>query len=250
MAKILITGATGTIGKELTKYLKTSHQLTLVDLDFSEFPTELKEGTRIIETDLVERENWRGLFEGIEFVIQLAGEPDQDAEFYEDLEELNYEIPHNLFDEALEAEHLQRIIFASSIHAVDAYPNDIQIKTTDPVRPSGLYGVSKVYIEALATHHAYVNGIASIGIRIANYTLSHEKLDEEVDESGMAMYFSARDMNHLVDCCLKAELAEPYLLVNGLSNNTFKRLSIEEAREKLGYKPKDNVFYIARSFDN
>ena len=89
MAKILITGATGTIGKELTKHLKTSHQLTLVDLDFSEFPTELKEGTRIIETDLVERENWRGLFEGIEFVIQLAGEPDQDAEFYEDLEELN-----------------------------------------------------------------------------------------------------------------------------------------------------------------
>lgn len=248
MSKILITGATGTIGKELTKHLIEKHDLTLVDIDFSEFPEELKENVQIIETDLVNRENWRGLLEGIEYVIQLAGEPDQFADFYGDLEELNYEIPHNLYDEALEAKKLKRIIFASSIHAVDAYPNDIQVKTTDPVRPSGLYGVSKVYLEALASHYAYVHNIPSIGIRIANYTVNNEELDSEVDEAGMAMYFSARDMNHLVDCCLKAELDEPYLLVNGLSNNTFKRLSIDEAKTKLGYQPKDNAFEIAGYF--
>lgn len=250
MSKILITGATGTIGKELTKHLIKRHQLILVDVDFSEFPEELKQEAQIIETDLVDRENWRGLLEDIEYVIQLAGEPDQNAEFYGDLEELNFEIPHNLFDEALEAEHLKRILFASSVHAVNGYPDDIQVKTTDPVRPSGLYGVSKVYIEALAAHHAYVNDIPSIGIRIANYTIDNEELDSEVDEAGMAMYFSARDMNHLVDCCLEAELNEPYLLVNGLSNNTFKRLSIEEAQNKLDYQPKDNAFEIAGYFKN
>lgn len=250
MAEILITGATGTIGKELTKHLKDKHQLTLVDIDFSEFPNELKQDTKIVETDLVDRENWRGLLKDIEYVIQLAGEPNQHAEFYGDLEELNFEIPHNLFDEALEAKQLKRIIFASSIHAVDAYPNDVQVKTTDPIRPSGLYGVSKVYIEALATHHAYVNDIPSIGIRIADYTVNNEKLlDEEVDEAGMAMFFSARDMNHLIDCCLEAELDEPYLLVNGLSNNTFKRLSIEEAKNKLGYEPQDNAFEITEHFN-
>ena len=250
MAEILITGATGTIGKELTKHLKDKHQLTLVDIDFSEFPNELKQDTKIVETDLVDRENWRGLLKDIEYVIQLAGEPDQHAEFYGDLEELNFEIPHNLFDEALEAKQLKRIIFASSIHAVDAYPNDVQVKTTDPIRPSGLYGVSKVYIEALATHHAYVNDIPSIGIRIADYTVNNEKLlDEEVDEAGMAMFFSARDMNHLIDCCLEADLDEPYLLVNGLSNNTFKRLSIEEAKNKLGYEPQDNAFEITEHFN-
>ena len=216
MSKILITGATGTIGKRLTRHLIERYQLTLVDIDFSEFPEELKHGVQIVETDLVNRENWRGLLDDIEYVIQLAGEPDQFADFYDDLEELNYEIPHNLYDEALEAKKLKRIIFASSIHAVDTYPNDIQVKTTDPVRPSGLYGVSKVYLEALASHYAYVHNIPSIGIRIANYTVNNEELDSEVDEAGMAMYFSARDMNHLVDCCLKAELDEPYLLVNGL----------------------------------
>lgn len=250
MANVLITGATGTIGQELTRHLKKNHQLTLVDLDFSDFPEELKEGTKMIQTDLVERENWQGLFENIEFVIQLAGEPDQEAEFYGDLEPLNFEIPHNLFDEAMNAKHLKRIIFASSIHAVDAYPKDIQVKTSDDIRPTGMYGVSKVYLEALASYHAYVNGIASIGIRIADYTADSDKLfDEEVNASGLAMYFSARDMNHLVDCCLEATLSEPYLLVNGVSNNTFKRLSIEDARLKLGYEPQDDAFEITGYFE-
>ena len=62
------------------------------------------------------------------------------------------------------------------------------------------------------------------------------------DKNGMAMYLSKRDMNHLIDCCLKAELQEPFLLVNGISNNTFPRLSIDEARVKLNYQPQDNAF--------
>lgn len=249
MANILITGATGTIGTELTKHLMENHSLTLVDIDFSEFPNELIEKTKIIETDLVDRKNWKGLLEDIEFVIQLAGEPDQDAEFYGDLEELNFEIPHNLFEEALEANRLQRIIYASSIHAVEAYPDHVQVKISDPVRPSGLYGVSKVYLEGLASYHAYVNGIPSIGIRIANYTVNNKTLDEDVDETGMAMFFSARDMNHLIDCCLTTELDEPHLLVNGISNNTFPRLSLDEAINKLGYEPKDNAFEIGGYFN-
>ncbi len=248
MAKILITGATGTIGKELTKYLKDKHELTLVDIDFSEFPSELTEGSEVVETDLVKRENWRGLLDNIEYVIQLAGQPDQNAEFYGDLEELNFELPHNLYDEALGADQLKRIIFASSVHAVDAYPNNVQVKISDPVRPTGMYGVSKVYLEALASYHAYINDIPSIGIRIANYQVDNQSLDPEVDEAGMAMFFSARDMNHLIDCCLEAEVDEPYLLVNGISNNTFPRLSLEEAQNKLGYQPKDNAFKIAGVF--
>lgn len=242
MSNILITGATGVIGTELTKHLKDEHNLTLVDIDFSEFPEELQKGVQIIETDLSVPENVEGLLEKIEYIIQLAGEPDAEAVFYGDLLELNYQIPHNIFKEASNAPYLKRVIFASSIHAVDAYPDNMQIKVTDPIRPADLYGVSKVYLEGLAAYHAYTNNVEAIGIRIADYKASPEELPKDADENAMANYFSARDLNHLVDCCLKAELEEPLLIVNGISNNTFPRLSFEKARIKLGYQPKDNAF--------
>ena len=242
MAKILITGATGTIGVELTKHLVNNHQLTVVGRDFSDFPKDIQKQVNVVKRDLIEPENWTGLLSDTEYVIQLAGEASPDAEFYGDLLEMNYKLPHNLFDEATKAKHLKRIIFASSIHAVDAYPDYVQVKATDPVRPADLYGVSKVYLEALAAYHAYVNNIESIGIRIADYKASDEELDKNADKNGMAMYLSKRDMNHLIDCCLEAELDEPFLMINGISKNAFPRLSYEEAKVKLGYEPQDDAF--------
>jgi len=242
MAKILITGATGTIGLELTKHLVSKHDLTVIGRDFSDFPMDLKEKVKVVKKDLVEAENWIGLLNDIEYVIQLAGEADAEADFYGDLLELNYKLPHNLYAEAKKAKNLKRIIFASSIHAVDAYPEYVQVKATDSVRPADLYGVSKVYLEGLAAYYAYTHGIESIGIRIADYKASDEELTKDADKNGMAMFLSKRDMNHLIDCCLEAELKEPFLIINGISKNTFPRLSYEEAHVQLGYEPQDNAF--------
>lgn len=242
MAKILITGATGKIGFELTKHLVEQHELTVVGRDFSDFPKELSDKVNIVKKDLIDLKSWDSLLDDIEYVIQLAGEADADAVFYGDLLEMNYKLPHNLYEAATKANELKRIIFASSIHTVDAYPEYVQIKATDPVRPADLYGVSKVYLEGLAAYHAYTNGIESIGIRIADYKASDDDLDENADKNGMAMYLSKRDMNHLIDCCLEAELKEPFLIVNGISKNSFPRLSYEEAQVQLGYEPQDDAF--------
>lgn len=89
MAKVLITGATGTIGLELTKHLVDQHELTVVGRDFSDFSEDLKERVKIEKKDLIEPENWDGLLNDIEYVIQLAGEADQNAAFYGDLLEMN-----------------------------------------------------------------------------------------------------------------------------------------------------------------
>lgn len=248
MAKILITGATGTIGLELTKHLVHQHELTVVGRDFSDFPDDLKKQVNIEKKDLVDEKNWTGLLDDIEYVIQLAGQADAEAEFYGDLLELNYKLPHNLYAEAKKSKKLKRIIFASSIHAVDAYPEYVQVKATDPVRPADLYGVSKVYLEGLASYYAYTHGMESIGIRIADYKASDEELAKDADKNGMAMFLSKRDMNHLINCCLEAELKEPFLIINGISKNSFPRLSYEEAHVQLGYEPQDDAFEMNEIF--
>ena len=248
MANILITGATGTIGTEVTKHLMKSHNLTLVDYDFSDFPKELTEKATIITDDLADPENWDRILDGIHYVIQLAGDPDASADFYDSLLDLNYKLPHNLYEEAKDAKDLKRIIYASSNHAMSGLKNDTQMKVTDSIRPGNLYGVSKAYIEALATYHAYEHGIESIGLRIGAYTVDDADL-HDMDPYRLAKYLSVRDLNHLIDCCIASEMKEASLIVNGVSNNTFSVLSNEEAQVKLGYRPQDNAFQIVGIFD-
>lgn len=247
MTTIMITGASGNIGRVLVEHLKKSHELTLVDVHFHDVAPALLEGTIVKELDLSVVGNWDGLLEGIDYVIHLAGNPSPDAVFDDALIGLNYKMPYYLFTEASKYENfVKRIIFASSIHAVSAYPKNVQVPVDAPVRPGDLYGVSKVYLEGLASHFAYTEGQESIGIRIGNFD---EDLDDPgTDEAGLAEYLSPRDLCHLVDCALKAELAEPFLLVNGVSDNRFPRLDISQARTAIGYRPQDDAFVLKGFF--
>ncbi|MGP6139972.1 MULTISPECIES: NAD-dependent epimerase/dehydratase family protein [unclassified Jeotgalibaca] len=239
MAKILITGANGNIGTVLTEYLKPNHELTLVDVEFTNLSDTLLEGLIYLDIDLVKPENWNDLLTDIEYVIHLAGDPSPEADFYGTLLDLNYKVPHNLFEAAIKS-NVKRIIFASSVHAIMGYPKNVQVKTSDYPKPADAYGVSKVYMEALASFHAYTSKQEAIGIRIGGFD---SKIEPGVtDMDGLAIYLSKRDMCHLIDCCLEAELAEPFLLVNGVSNNRFPRMDISQAHFDIGYTPKDDAF--------
>lgn len=242
MTRVLITGAAGTIGKQVSTHLIDKYELTLVDHSFEKFPEKLKTKANIIEANLSKRSSWDGLLDDIDIVIQFAADPSPEAEFYDSLLDANYKLPHNLYDEALKSDSLKRIIFASSIHTIDAYPPNKQVSPAEPPRPNDLYGVSKVYLEALAAHYAYTHGVESIGIRIGDYKSSLNEFLTRSGPQGLAAYLSKDDFNHLIDCCLTAQLSDPLLIINGLSANTFNRMEIESAREKVGYQPTDNAF--------
>lgn len=242
MTSILITGATGQIGVVLVRHLKKNFDLTLVDIDFSGMSKELLSDSTIKKTDLSKLENWDGLLKGIDYVIHLAGDPNPDADFYDSLLDQNFKVTYNLFEEARKEEnHVKRIIFASSVHAIDGYSKNVQVKTSDYPRPGDLYGVSKVFMEALASYHAYVHHQESIGIRIGGFD---GDLSPEADADALSRYLSKRDMCHLIDCCLEAELNQPFLLVNGVSNNRFPRMDISQAHFDIGYTPKDDAFKL------
>lgn len=241
MSNILITGAAGNIGVVLTEHLKKNHDLTLVDVDFSDLPEELTKNTTLLNHDLSIPDNWDGLLKDIDYVIHLAGDPSPDAEFYDTLLNLNYKVPHNLFEEAIkDHNHVKRIIFASSVHAIGGYPLNVQVKTSDFPRPEDLYGVSKVYMEALASFHAYKHNQPSIGIRIGGFNSDITVGKTDADE--LSKHLSKRDMCHLIDRCLEADMNRPFLLVNGVSNNRFPRMDISQAHFDIGYTPQDNAF--------
>ena len=241
MAKIMITGANGNIGVVLTEHLINTHDLTLVDIDFSHLPDSLLEGATCLKLDLVKRENWNNLLTDIDYVIHLAGDPSPEADFYDSLLDLNYKVPHNLFEAAIKSD-VKRIIFASSVHAIMGYPKNVQVKTSDYPKPADPYGVSKVYMEALASYHAYSSNQEAIGIRIGGF--DSKIVPGVTDLDGLSMYLSKRDMCHLIDCCLTTELKEPFLLVNGVSNNRFPRMDISQAHFDIGYSPQDDAFKL------
>ena len=54
------------------------------------------------------------------------------------------------------------------------------------------------------------------------------------------MWLSNRDLCHLMDRCLEANV-KGFLLVNGMSANTGMRWEISETRRLLGYEPQDDV---------
>src|SRR5262249_14492113 len=131
--------------------------------------------------------------------------------------------------------------YASSIHAVNAYPLDVQVHADDPVRPGDMYGVTKVFGEATGAYFAYREGLNAIAIRIGAYG-PPDRLARCDDSRLLTLWVSPRDLGQLIERCIEAPPDLKFAIVHGGSNNQLKRLDICGARALLGYAPEDNAF--------
>ncbi len=233
---MLITGAAGRIGTAFRARYGDRYDLRLVDRR----PVEEPGGHEAYVADLVELIEAQRACEGIDTVIHLAADPSPRATFYDTLLPLNIQMTYNLFHAAKE-QGCRRIIFASSIHAVNAYPLDVQIHPTDPIRPGDLYGVTKVWGEALCSYFADREGLSSIAIRIGAFG-TPERLAESGDSRLLSLWVSHDDLSQLIHRCIEAPDSLKFLIVQGVSDNQLKRMDISNAREILGYSPVDNAF--------
>lgn len=234
--RVLITGAAGRIGTAFRARYGDRYDLRLVDRRPVEEPGDHEAYT----ADLVELTEAQRACEGIDTVIHLAADPSPRATFYDTLLPLNIQMTYNLFHAAKE-QGCRRIIFASSIHAVNAYPLDVQIHPTDPIRPGDLYGVTKVWGEALCSYFADREGLSSIAIRIGAFG-TPERLAESGDSRLLSLWVSHDDLSQLIHRCIEAPDSLKFLIVQGVSDNQLKRMDISNAREILGYAPVDNAF--------
>lgn len=237
--RVLITGAAGRIGTAFRKYYGDRYELRLVDCK----PVDAPGSHESRVADLVSLEAARQACQGIDTIVHLAADPSPSATFYETLLPLNIQMTYNLFHAAVEQD-CRRLVFASSIHAVNAYPLDYQIHPDDPVRPGDLYGVTKCFGEALCAYYAEREGLSCIPVRIGAFG-TPDRVAKSSDPRLLALWVSDRDLCQLLHRCIEAPDDVRYLLVQGVSDNQFKRLDIGNAREVLGYAPQDNAFRIS-----
>jgi nucleoside-diphosphate-sugar epimerase len=237
--KVLITGAAGRIGTAFRKAYGDRYAFRLVDVK----PVPEPDGHEAYTADLVDLDAARKACEGMDTVVHLAADPSARATFYDTLLPLNIKMTYNLFHAAAE-QGCRRIVFASSIHAVNAYPLDVQIHWDDPVRPGDLYGVTKAFGEALCAYYAHREGLSAIAIRIGAFG-TPDKVAESSDSRMLTLWISHRDLCQLIHRCIEAPDAVRHLIVQGVSDNQLKRMDISNAREVLGYAPEDNAFQIS-----
>lgn len=236
--KVLLTGAAGRIGTAFRERFHDTYSFRLVDLREVANPGEHE----VVLGDLADLEFARRVCAGIDTVIHLAADPNARATFYGSLLQQNVIATYNVFHAAREA-GCRRVIFASSIHAVNAHPLDVQIHPDQPVRPGDVYGATKVWGEALGSYFADREGLSCIALRIG--AVGHpERLLESDDPRLLAVFISYRDLTHLIERCVEAPETIRFRIYQGVSNNTYKRMSIENARHEIGYDPQDNAFEI------
>lgn len=241
--RVLITGAAGRIGSAFRRDYGGHYRFRLADRR----PVAHPGGHETYSADLVQLDEARRACEGVDTVLHLAADPSARATFYDTLLPLNIRMAYNLFHAAAE-QGCRRLIFASSIHAVNAYPLDVQIHPQEPILPGDLYGVTKCFGEALCAYYGSREGLSCIAVRIGAFG-TEEMVRDSDDPRMLALWVSERDLTQLLHRCIEAPESVRYLIVQGVSDNQFKRMDISNAREILGYAPQDNAFQISSRVD-
>ncbi|HEX3358174.1 MAG TPA: NAD(P)-dependent oxidoreductase [Tepidisphaeraceae bacterium] len=236
---VLVTGAAGNIGSYFAKHSCKRYKLRLLvhgDEDKTAMQALCAWGEKVVG-DIRDLEQMTRLFKGIDTVLHLAGDPSPQADWNNALN-INIVGTFNVFTAARRA-GCRRVVYASSIHAVSGYPADVQVKTSDPVNPGDLYGVSKCFGEALARYMAQQEGLSSIAIRIGAFQ-SRKIAQQKGGINMLDAWVSQRDLSQLIEQCIDDEKLQ-FAIFNGLSGNRFNRLDISDARELLGYAPQDDL---------
>ena len=233
--RVLVTGAAGRIGSFFAEKMHHKYDLRLMVREDDEDVAALESLGEIVVCDLAQLQKLEKGCEGIDTVLHLAGNPSPN-QTWDSVIENNITGTYNMFV-AAKAAGCRRVVYASSIHAVSGYPKGVQIKTSEPVNPGDLYGVSKCFGEALGRYMAEQENLSVIALRIGAF--QPEEAAQKPDLSLMNGWVSREDLVQLIERCIDAKQLQ-WAVFHALSNNTFNILDISDARELVGYNPQDN----------
>jgi uronate dehydrogenase len=225
--RLLLTGAAGGLGRELRKrlkpYCKTLRLSDHVDV------APAADGEEVATVALEDRAAVRSLLADVDAVVHMGGVSVEGP--FDPILAANIAGVYNLY-EAARVNGVKRVIFASSNHVTGFYRQDEVIDAHDPVRPDGLYGISKAFGENLSRFYFDRYGIETACLRIGS------SFPVPRDRRMLATWMSYDDLERLVVSCLTAPVVG-HSIVFGMSANRTVWWDNVHARH-LGYVPQDS----------
>jgi len=226
---ILLTGASGRLGAVLARDLAVSgFALRLTDL--KPYPGALPPGAEFEAADLADADAFVRMAEGCRAILHFGGIPNDNPGFAK-IAAANITGVHTIY----EAARLSgaRVIFASSNHTVGFHERAQRLSITEPTRPDGFYGLSKVYGEQIGRLYWDKHGVESVNIRIGSCC------PEPTDARMLSTWLSPADLARL--CA--AAICVPRTgraLVWGASANPATFWG-EDDRALIGWQPYDSA---------
>jgi uronate dehydrogenase len=128
---------------------------------------------------------------------------------------------------------VKRVVFASSNHVIGFYKQSERIDAQVPVRPDGLYGLSKCFGENLSRLYFDRYGIETVCLRIGS------SFPQPKDRRMLSTFLSYDDLTELV----RVSLFTPrvgHTIIYGVSDNSSKWWDNSGAAH-LGFRPRDSA---------
>jgi uronate dehydrogenase len=225
---ILVTGAAGRIGTALQS------RLPAFGWDVRWFDRVEVPGGLV--GDISSAQDLDAAMDGVTAVVHLAGLPTEAP--WDQIRDANVDGLVQVFEAARRA-GVERVVYASSIHAVGFMPETAGLRADTTARPDTLYGVSKAFGETLGRYYADRYGLRVACLRIGTFE------DRPRHVRSLPTWLSPDDCARLIDASLRsADLS--YSIVWGVSANTRCTWNVESGHA-LGFRPMDDAERYADS---
>jgi uronate dehydrogenase len=226
--RVLLTGAAGTIGSRLRAPLREAvSELRLSDVA----PLEAEAPNESVHpADLTDLDALRAAADGVDAIVHLGGVPVEAP--FEELAPANLTGCYHAY-EAARLGGATRFVFASSNHATGFYPAGHRLVGDEPPRPDSLYGVTKVYGEALGRLYHDKFGLRVACLRIGSFQ------ERPRDARMLHTWLSVPDAARLVLACLTSPDLQ-FSVLYGVSANARSWWAAAPGR-RLGYEPQDDA---------
>ncbi|MYW03874.1 NAD(P)-dependent oxidoreductase [Streptomyces sp. SID3343] len=229
LGTVVVTGAAGNIGSVVRRALRSEvSRLVLLD----RVPLQVETANEEVHcVDLRDAAAVEAALAGAEAVLHLGGLPNEAP--LDLLLDTNVLGTHHVL-EAARRTAIPRVVLASSNRVSGFYPTAHRTGPQEPVRPDGLYGVSKAAIEALGRLYADKFDVSVICLRIGSF----EEMPTE--SRHLATWLSPRDAVGFCRAALTAPLSTRFATAYAVSANA-RRFWELPAESELAYTPIDDA---------